>query len=63
MSKHSPNTSEYSDPHKSKGQPREHVDLVPFNEKGKPMHKDVQHQITDPKAVGFGRQTKEHRDK
>ncbi len=59
MAKHSPNTSEYSKPHSSKAEPREHVDQLHFGSKGEHVKEHDVHHITDKGAIDMGRQTYE----
>lgn len=63
MAKHSENTSEYSKPHTSDAEPREHVDQLHFGQDGKhdsESSKHDVHHITDPGAIDMGRETYEH---
>lgn len=61
-SKHSPNTSEPSKPHSSKSEPREHVDVHHFDDKGqKDDSKTISH-VTDKGMVDYGKDAQEWRD-
>lgn len=62
VGKHTPYTSETSDPHRSKTEPREHVDQIHYGKEGKRRKDlDVNH-ITDPGMVELGRKSKEFRE-
>lgn len=61
-SKHSPNTSEPSNPHSSKAEPKEHVDVHHFDEKGeKDNPKTISH-VTDKGMVDYGKDAKDFRE-
>ncbi|MES3004648.1 MAG: hypothetical protein V4690_00885 [Patescibacteria group bacterium] len=59
MANHSPNTSEYSKPHESEGEPKTHVDQYHYDESGKHDTRLDNDHITDPGPVQMGQETYE----
>lgn len=62
MGKHTPYTSEPSNPHSSKSESREHVDLHHYGEGGRKDDSLTVPHLTDEKWVDYGRQAQEHRE-
>jgi hypothetical protein len=62
MSKHSPMTSEPSNPHSSKAEPQEHVDVHHFDEHGQKDDSLTVSHVTDKGMVDYGKEAQEHRD-
>lgn len=59
--RHYENTSEYSEPHKSKTEPEEHVDLHAYGKDGEYDKEHSINHITDKDAVQMGKDSKELR--
>ena len=62
MSEHKPFTSEPSNPHTSKAEPAEHVDVHHFGEGGKKDESLTVPHVTDKGMVDLGKQAQELRD-
>ena len=54
--KHTPNTTEYSYPHTSAAEPKEHVDSHAYGSDGKREPEHETHHITDEGHINIGRE-------
>lgn len=61
--KHVPNTTEYSYPHTSKAEPKEHVDSHAYGSDSKRDPEHETHHLTDEESLNMGRAHEESDNK